>query len=163
MLTAHDIKNYNLFIGLDEPELAGIAALCTRETYKSGSVIFSPNNPSDNIFLLEGDNDAIQIEVAITGEEDRIVVHTLSKGETFGWAVLEPHQIRTSIARCLDEVTVICINGASLVQLLNENNHTGYIVMRNLAGVINKRLTYTTIAFRHHIRKLREKMKAPVA
>jgi CRP-like cAMP-binding protein len=162
MLTAQEIRGYNLFVGLDETELSEIAALCTRETYDKNAIIFSPEAPSNSIFLLEGGNDAIQIEVSITGEEDRIVVHTLSKGETFGWAVLEPQQIRTAIARCLDSVEVICINGDSLIQLLNENTHMGYIVMRNLAGVINKRLTYTTIAFRHQVRKLREKMRTVV-
>jgi CRP/FNR family transcriptional regulator, cyclic AMP receptor protein len=163
MLMAQDIKGYNLFVGLNELELAKITALCSRRTFSSNAVIFSPESPSNDIFLLEGGNDAIQIEVPITGEEDRIVVHTLSKGETFGWAALGPQHVRTAIARCLDEVTVICINGESLVQLLNENDHIGYIVMRNLAGIIDKRLTYTTIAFRHQVRRLREKLKAPVA
>ena len=43
MLTAQDIKGYNLFIGLDESELSAIAALFTRQTFERNSVTLARN------------------------------------------------------------------------------------------------------------------------
>jgi hypothetical protein len=49
----------------NEPELAEIARLCARRTYESGAEISSPGMPAGDVFMLEGGNDAVQIEVAV--------------------------------------------------------------------------------------------------
>jgi len=41
--------------------------------------------------------------------------------------------------------------------MLEKNNHAGYIVMKNLSEIIALRLAYTTVAFRHEIRKNKAK------
>ena len=151
-----------MFAGLDDSELIKVANLCYRRIYNRNSVIFDPETPTEDIFILEGDNESVQIEIPINDPEDRIIIHTLSKGETFGWAALSSNHVRTAIARCLEEVRVIAINGKSLVHLLENNHHIGYLVMRNLADTISTRLVYTTVAFRHEIRKARKKSKLAV-
>ena len=156
MLTTQDVQGYKLFTGLAENELREIASLCRRRSYESNSVIFDPDTPSEEIFLVEGGNDAIQIEIPLGVQEAKIVIHTLSKGETFGWAALGSQHVKTATARCLESVRVISINGKSLMQLLETNNHIGYQVMKNLSDIISARLSYTTVAFRHEIRRLRK-------
>jgi CRP-like cAMP-binding protein len=156
MLTAQDIQGYKLFTGLAENELVVIAGLCRRQTYENNSVIFAPDTSSEEIFLLEGGNDAIQIEIQLGVHDEKIVIHTLSKGETFGWAALGSQHAKTATARCLDQASVIAINGKALMQLLEKNNQMGYIVMKNLADIINTRLSYTTVAFRREVRRLRK-------
>jgi CRP/FNR family transcriptional regulator, cyclic AMP receptor protein len=156
MLSADEIRGYKLFSGLNENELTDIARFCQRQMCSFNDVIFDPQTPSENLFIAESGNEAIQIEVPVGEHEDRIVVHTLSKGEAFGWVAIGPHHIRTATARCLNEASVIAINGKLLMEYLEKNNHAGYIVMRNLAGIINTRLAYTTIAFRHEVRKFRK-------
>lgn len=161
MITAKDIRWYELFYGLNENELAKIADICSRRTYEKNAVIFDPNTTPDEIFLVESDNDAIQIEISLGDDAGKIVIHTLSKGETFGWAALGPERIKTGTARCLERVSVIAIRGKSLIELMDKENHTGYVVMRNLASIIAERLSYTTVAFRHEIRKAKKLAKVP--
>jgi len=156
MLTAEDIQGYNLFTGLDKLELERIAELCTRQTYETNTVIFDPNTNRSDVYLLEGGNESIQIEIPIHGERPKIVIHTLSKGETFGWAPLCPVQIRTATARVIEPATVIQINGAGLLRLFDQNNHMGYLVMRNLSSIISSRLDQTTLVLRHEIQKVRK-------
>lgn len=151
MLTAREIKGYNLFTGLNETELAGVAWLCLRRTYEPNDVIFDPDSVSNEIFLVESENDAIQIEIPI--QKEKLVIHTLSKGEAFGWAALGPQHVKLATARCIARVNVIAIKGEDLIKLMDENNHLGYIIMRNLANIISSRLTYTTVAFRYELRK----------
>jgi CRP/FNR family transcriptional regulator, cyclic AMP receptor protein len=160
MLTIQEIKNYRVFSGLTENELAEIARLCVRRYFDSNAIIFEPDTPSEDIFILEEGNDAVQIEVPLGFSEGKIAIHTLSKGETFGWAPLGTRSFKIATARCLDRVSVIAINGKQLINLCERTNHIGYIVMRNLFDIINTRLSYTTIVFRYEIRKLKKAVTA---
>ena len=159
MITTQDIKGFKLFAGLDETELKEIANLCLRKTYECNSVIFDPEKPSEELFVVEGGNDAIQIEIPLGINLGKIVIHTLSKGETFGWATIESQHVKTATARCLETVNLIAINGKALLQLFEKNPHMGYIVMKNLCDTISMRLAYTTVAFRHEIRKIKSKVQ----
>jgi CRP-like cAMP-binding protein len=160
MITTRDIKDFKLFVGLDETELSQLANICLRKTYQANSVIFDLETPSEEVFLVEGGNDAIQIEIPLGTRKGKIVIHTLSKGEVFGWAAIESRHVKTAAARCLDTVNLIAINGKALMQLLDSNVHMGYLVMKNLCDIINMRLAYTTVAFRHEIRKMRTRVMA---
>ncbi len=158
MLSALDVRGYQLFSGLNESELEKIAQICDRRNYDCYDVIFSPEKPSGELYLVESGKESIQIEIPISGPDDKIVIHTLSRGEAFGWASLSSYHVHTAIARCLEPVSVISIDGHSLMQLLEEDNHIGYIVMRNLTEVISSRLSYTTVAFRYELRKSRKRI-----
>jgi CRP/FNR family cyclic AMP-dependent transcriptional regulator len=159
MVTVQDIKGFGLFSGLTESEVARLAVLCHRRNYEKNATIFDPGSPTEEMFIVEGGNDAIQIEISLGAQEGKIVIHTLSKGEAFGWAALGSRHIRTATARCLETVSVIAINGKSLMDLLEENNRIGYIVMKNLADIINTRLAYTSVVFRHEILKCRKTVR----
>ena len=156
MVTMKDIAGYKLFDGLNETELSAITKLCERRIYETNTIIFDPETVSEDIFLVEEGNEAIQIEIPLGHHEGKIVIHTLSRGETFGWAALGSQHVKTAIDRCLEKVNVIAINGKNLIQLLEKNTHMGYIVMKNLADIISARLSYTTVAFRHEIRKFKK-------
>jgi CRP-like cAMP-binding protein len=153
VLTAKEIRDYNLFAGLNESELTKISNLCTRKIYPANTVIFDPGTTTSDVYLLEGGNDAIQIEIPIGKGKSNIVIHTLSKGETFGWAPLCPTNIRTATARVIDEATVLQANGLELLRLFDQDTHMGYLVMRNLSGIISLRLDYTTVFLRHEHQK----------
>jgi len=158
MVTIQDLKAFNLFAGLDEAELAEIAKLCARRTYESGAEIFSPGTPAGDVFMLERGNDVVQIEIAICEHMPKTVIHTLQKGEVFGWAALVPPHQRTGSARCVEKASVICLDGKALMELLDKNDHMGYVVMKNLSGILSTRLTYTTLVLRREIRKVARKL-----
>jgi CRP-like cAMP-binding protein len=158
VVSAQDLKQFNLFVGLEESELAEIAKLCTRRTYESGAEVFSPGAPAGDVFLLEGGNDAVQIEISMCEHSPRTVLHTLQKGEFFGWAALVPPHQRTATARCVGRASVICVDGKALMGLLEKDGHMGYVVMKNLSGILSTRLTYTTLVLRREIRKVASKL-----
>lgn len=155
MLTFEEVKDYKLFSGLEENELVKIANLCSRKTFESGSVIFSHDTPAEEIFLLEEGNDVVHIEVPISKKE-KIIIHTLTEGEAFGWTALGKTHMRTATVRCTDKVSVICINGRSLIQLCEADYRIGYFVMKNLVELLSSRLSYTTITFRQELQKLKK-------
>jgi glutaminase len=153
MLTSSEIEGYRLFSGLSSNELAKVAKLCTRKTYEAGAMIYGHDLVATDMFLLEDGNDAVHIEVPISSDADKVVIHTIAKGEAFGWAVLWKPLLRSTTARCVDKVSIICINGESLLRLFDAEHGIGCVVMKNLAQIINSRLSYTILAFRNAIRK----------
>jgi hypothetical protein len=50
------------------------------------------------------------------------------------------------------------MNGKDLMELLDRNDHMGYVVMRNLSGILSTRLTYTTLVLRREIRKVAKRL-----
>jgi CRP-like cAMP-binding protein len=163
MVTASDLKGFNLFSGVEENALARIAELCTRHTYPANSVIFDPNTSAEDIYLLEGGNDVVQIEIPIQEHDLKVTIHTLHKGEVFGWAALGPPHSRTATARCLEQANVITIKGKDLLALLEGDCQIGYQVMKNLSGIISSRLAYTTVVFRREVQRLTKKQASGLA
>jgi CRP/FNR family cyclic AMP-dependent transcriptional regulator len=165
MVTAKELRGFNLFSALDEPALSRIATLCSRHRYPANTIIFDPNTAAEEIYFLEGGNDAVQIEIPIQEHEARVTIHTLHKGEVFGFAALGPPHSKTAVARTLDQADVITLKGKDLVALLEEDNRIGYQVMKNLSGIISSRLAYTTVVFRREIQRLTKKhaVGVPVA
>ena len=157
MVTIPDLKQFDLFVGLDDSELGLIAGLCSRRTCETAAEIFSPGAPAGDIFLLEGKNDAVQIEISVVENGPRTVIHTLQKGEVFGWAALVPPHQRTATARCVENASLIAVDGKGLMALLEKNQHMGFVVMRNLSAILSTRLSHTTLVLRREIRKLTRK------
>jgi len=44
------------------------------------------------------------------------------------------------------------------MELLEKNDHMGYVVMKNLSGILSTRLTYTTLVLRREIRKVAKRL-----
>jgi len=157
MVSTEILKSFSLFSGLSQIELARIASLCRKRTYEDGSVIFTIGGWATDVYLLETGKVDIQIEFKIYEQEIRATVYTAGKGEIFGWSALVPPHRLSASARSQGKADVITINGKDLIELLERENHIGYVVMKNLSALISSRLTATTIALRHEIQKFAKK------
>jgi CRP-like cAMP-binding protein len=157
MISIEILKSFSLFSGLSEAELEKIAKLCRERIYDEGSVIFTIGGSATDIYLLKTGKVDIQIEFKIYEYEIIATVYTVGKGEIFGWSALVPPHRLTASARCEGKADVITINGKELLDLLEKEKLMGYLVMKNLSGLISSRLASTTIALRHEIQKLVKK------
>lgn len=160
MVETEALEEFDLFAGLDETDLAGIARRCRRHSYEKGACVFTGGGSATDVYLLEAGRVAIQVEFIIYQYEFRAAVYTVRKGETFGWSALVPPHRLTASARCLEKADVITLKGAELMDFLDEHARMGYVVMKNLSGIISSRLAATTCALRHEMQKL---MKEKVA
>ena len=65
----------------------------------------------------------------------------LRKGEVFGWAaLLEGTPARIASARCLEDSSILRINGRSALRVLERDPTAGFVVMRRLAALIARYL-----------------------
>jgi len=157
MYKPEDLKQFTLFTGLDDAELGKIARLCQRRTVDAGVQLITPNMPAAELYLLEDPQDAVQVELPV-GDASRVILHTLSRGEAFGWSALVPPYLRSATVRCINRADVVCIEGKLLQELMDSDCHLGYIVMKNFSKLSCQRMVDATIVLRHEIHQLREKL-----
>jgi CRP/FNR family transcriptional regulator, cyclic AMP receptor protein len=149
-----DLRQLDLFAGLDENDLKNLASLCRIENIEKNTIVYSPGSCREDVYFLTGKNDSVQIELPIEGFSDNVVTHTLRKGELFGWCTLVPHQLRTTLVRCIEDTEVIAMKGDALMYLIDTDNRLGYRIMKNLSAIIASRLTYTSVSLRYLVRQL---------
>jgi len=127
-----------LFAGLPEGTLAQINALARREEYQQGGTLYEVGDPVDDFYVLESG----RVEFLI-GRDDRTspAGFMLRKGEVFGWAaLLESQPVRIAKATCIERSTLLRINGKLVLNVLEADPASGYLVMRRLSSLIARYL-----------------------
>jgi toluene monooxygenase system ferredoxin subunit len=134
--TALDVGE--LFNGLNSSVIEKLASLARRESHPAGAVLYRPGDPAEDFFVL----DSGRIEFLL-GRGDRAAPggFMLRKGEVFGWAaLLEGTPARIAGARCLEDSSVLRINGKAALGVLEGDPAAGFTVMRRLAALIARYL-----------------------
>jgi toluene monooxygenase system ferredoxin subunit len=134
--TALDVGE--LFNGLAATTIDALTALARRESYGPGEVLYRPGDPAADFFVL----DAGRVEFLI-GRGDRTAPggFMLKKGEVFGWAaLLDGYPARIASARCLEQSSLLRINGKAALRVLEGDPAAGFVVMRRLAALIARYL-----------------------
>ena len=61
----------------------------------------------------------------------------MTEGQIFGWAaLLDDQPRRVATASCLENSSVLVVDGVALLEIFARNTDAGYLVMRRLAGMI---------------------------
>jgi toluene monooxygenase system ferredoxin subunit len=127
-----------LFSGIADRTRAEINALAKRGEFPQGGTLYNVGDPAHDFFVLESG----RVEFLI-GREERTspAGFMLRKGEVFGWAALLDNQpVRIARATCLEQSTVLRINGKEALKVLESDPASGYIVMRRLSSLIARYL-----------------------
>jgi toluene monooxygenase system ferredoxin subunit len=134
--TALDVGE--LFNGITGGTIEKLVSLAKCESYPAGAVLYHPGDPAEDFFVL----DSGRVEFLV-GRGDRTAPggFMLKKGEVFGWAaLLEGYPARIASARCLEESSLLRINGKSALRVLEGDPAAGFVVMRRLAALIARYL-----------------------
>ena len=128
--TALDVGE--LFNGIQGATLEKLSALARKESHPGGAVLYTPGDPADDFYVL----DSGRIEFLV-GRGAAPGGFMLKKGEVFGWAaLLEGYPARIASARCVEESSVLRINGRAALGVLEGDAASGFAVMRRLAALI---------------------------
>ena len=127
-----------LFNGLNPSLIEKLSALARKEGHAGGATLYRPGDAADDFFVL----DSGRIEFLLgRGERAAPGGFMLKKGETFGWAaLLDATPARIASARCLEDSSVLRINGRAALRVLEGDPAAGFTVMRRLAALIARYL-----------------------
>ena len=138
-----DLRGVDIFAGLPDQELEQIAKACILRSYKAGEYCAIENEPTDELLVVNEGTVAIEMRCKHTHDcfAQALGIGTLTKGNVLGWsALVEPHVLAAS-ARCIEEVQIICMKASDLQLIFRERPSIEHVVMKNLATIINSRLT----------------------
>ena len=139
VMRASALKVADLFAGVSDETLERLNKIARREERKSGSILYDIGDPTDDLYILESGRVEFQI-----GRDERTSAagFVLVKGEVFGWAALLDHQPqRIAKAVCLEDSAMLRLNGEQILQILESDPASGYLVMRKLSGLITRHMT----------------------
>jgi len=137
--------------GLTEEELKVISSICHEFQFKEGEEIFSEASKGTELYIIcKG---RIGIEVALlNGVGRRSERLELAKsGMIVGELALLDGSPRSARAFSYEDTTGLKIKSDDIRQIMEEYHRIGYIVMRNLATVLARRLRNTNLRLRNEL------------
>ncbi len=139
MVTVQHLKEFALFKGLTDSDLARIAELCHLHSLHADDRILEEGTRATNIHICCSGK--VDIVTWVKKPWNKYVrVHHAQPGEVFGWSALVAPYNYSASAICAEDGEEIRIRGTDLLALLHQHPHIGYTIMENLAADIGARL-----------------------
>jgi CRP-like cAMP-binding protein len=136
-----DLKESDLFKGLDLKQLQLLSKHFTEKTFETRELVFTQGGLAENLYiLLDGE---VTLGVKARGEVDITASSVGKKGETFGLSsLIKPYRNNVS-ATCTKKSRVLSINGEVLRKLMKQNRKAGMEIMERVAEIYYSRLNNT--------------------
>ncbi len=142
VLTPSEILSQTSFFGeLTPGQLERVAALSKMQDCGEGEQIYRIGDPAKLLYVLVWGliRQAISFEGRTASVGD-----VLRRGDVFGWAALTPAcNVRIATVSCLTPCRFLAIDGADLIDLMEQDHTLGYRLMTQL----NRLITGTMTAF----------------
>ena len=137
------LKRVQLFANLEADELEQLAAICQEKNVAAGENIIEQNTTGREMYIVAQGS----AEVYIQGVDDARSLVVLGKGQVIGEMALIDQGYRSASVRATREGAFLYkIESDAFYKLCDENNHIGFIVMRNLAIDIAFKLRHRNLA-----------------
>jgi CRP/FNR family cyclic AMP-dependent transcriptional regulator len=108
------MSEVDIFCDLDEQEMESMAQAAPMRTYPAGTLVFSPHQPVEALFILKKG----RIRIFRVSEDGRaLTTAIIEPGTIFGEMVAVGQQMHGSFAEAMDEV-VVCVMSKSDVRRL---------------------------------------------
>jgi toluene monooxygenase system ferredoxin subunit len=139
------LSQINLLKGIPEESLKDIAGISEEVTYKKGSSVFTEGSGAESIyFLLEGE---VDIQVDLASKHGDVSVAAINMPyQSFGWSGVIPPYHFTASALCMADCRILKINGSKLIQILQREPESGFVVMQRISELIARRLRNSRMA-----------------
>jgi toluene monooxygenase system ferredoxin subunit len=128
------LKGAALFSELSAETLEAIAEIAVQRNFEEGDSIYSLGDDAVEIFVVA--NGRIRFSLG-AGNRAGASGSIMNEGQLFGWAaLLEDQSRRVATASCLENSSVLAINGKKLQEIFASDTASGYRFIHGLAGMI---------------------------
>jgi CRP/FNR family transcriptional regulator, cyclic AMP receptor protein len=141
VVTIQDLRACEVFSGLSDEELVQILPLCEERSYAKGSRVFDEGDVADTFYILQ--EGQVRLEYEICPQPDYCQDATIlldRPGDFMGWSSLVKPRRLTAYGVCVTDIRVVTIDSRRLNELMERDSHIGFVVVKELAGLINNRL-----------------------
>jgi len=129
------------FEDMSEEMLEFIAGCGQNMSFAPNEFIAKENEPADYLYIIRKGHVAVQVN----GPSGPVTIRTLSNGEVAGFSwIVPPYRLQFDL-KALDRTSVIALNGDCVRKKCEEDYKLGYLLMKQSAIIMNKRLFDTRI------------------
>lgn len=142
MLLKETIKGFSVFKGFDSRELDKIIPLCREKIYNEHDVILEEDTKGSNFYIILEGKLNVEIKSSSPQHYENISRHltTLREGDIFGEISFLEKGRRKARVIAMSKIHAIDIEGTSLYELFEKDTRLGYLMMRNIASILARRL-----------------------
>ena len=155
MIPKEKILEFKIFEDISLEELDAILDISEEKLYQSGDVILEESSygtDSDFYVILQG-NVKVEIQASRINSDDKLNkrLAVLKSSDVFGEIGLLKSRRRSAKVSAYSDLNVLKINQKKLFQLFIYNPRLGYIIMKNLAGILSDRIMEMNFMWRDDI------------
>jgi len=128
------LKKANQFAGLPDSTLEAIAGITLQRNYEESDSVYSLGEDASDIFVVMSGRVRFSLGA---GNRAGASGSIMTEGHLFGWAALiDDHPRRVATASCLENSSLLVIDGSKLLKIFDHDTGAGYLFMRGLASMI---------------------------
>ncbi len=131
-----------------------VAELCSRGrsvSFDAGRLLFERGQDADELMILQEGGVELLFPVMILGVTREVTMETKQPGAVVAWSSLVGPYHFTLSARCACDCRLVSFMRDTLHSFFETDPDTGYRFMRNLAGVIGRRLQAMQTLWMHDL------------
>jgi len=140
MVNVDQIRNYPLFDGLTEAELAYLANATVKRSFARGAYVFHPGIPAINAYLVESGQ--VRMFFSTTSGQE-VLLNLAGPREAFTLPTIEDSQLRVIGASALTPTVLLCIGREDFFQVFATSPQFTRNVYRTLLIISRKLLLHT--------------------
>lgn len=128
------LRKAQLFTGVADRTLESIAAVSKLRDFDEGDVIYQLGDDAEEIYVLKSGRVRFTLGVGNRPDSGHSI---MTSRMVFGWAsLIDETRRRVATAVCLEPSTVVAVQGAQLLQILEKDTAAGFLVMRRIAAMV---------------------------
>ena len=129
-----------VFEGVPEEAIRALCSCGRVLSFAAGHRLFEHGQDAHDLMILQEGSVELFVPVRIMGVTRELTVESKNEGDVVAWsAAVSPYRF-TLGARCASDCTLTSLNRQGLEEFFRDDPQTGYLFMRNLSGVIGRRL-----------------------
>ncbi len=136
----HSICDVASFKDISADVLEELATHGQTQTFEMGHLLFERAQEANDLMLLQEGAVDLFFPLHVMGVTRELTMESKHAGDMVAWsALVSPYRFRLS-GRCTSRCVITCFNRDDLLTFFDAHTHCGYLFMRNLAGVVGRRL-----------------------
>lgn len=138
--TGFSLLRSAVFEGISDDTISDLCARGRVISFDANHKLFERGDDAQELMILQEGVVELLFPLRIMGATREVTMESKQPGDVVAWsAVVSPYRCTLS-ARCASRCTLTGLSRETLHSFFENNPETGYSFMRNLSGVIGRRL-----------------------
>ena len=146
-----DVVQSGIFEGISSDAVEKLCVGGRKISVEAGHVLFERGQDAGELMILQEGVVELFFPIQIMGVTRAVTMQSNHAGDVVAWSSLvDPHCLTLS-AKCASKCTLTVFSRDTLHAYFDTDARTGYLFMRNLAGVIGRRLQAMQTTWMHDL------------